>query len=161
MGRLGYQQQTENQVIDSIFANLGDITLLLPMSAVAEVVMDLDISREAQSFDWLHGWLHWRDLKLPLLAFEQLLGGEKMPLSQDAKVLVLNTLGKGKDIDFYAILLQELPNPARVSEHDEIKTLRNTDANDYIKMRVELNDRQAIIPDLEALERFVRASLVR
>ncbi len=160
MEHTGFNKQLDDQVVDSMFADLGDVTLLLPMSAIAEVVLDVNVTDPAEGLDWLHGWIAWRNIKLPLVAFEQLVGSEKMALGEEPKVLVLNTLGKGKGTDFYAILLNELPQPARIAEHDEIKTLRNAEANDYVRMKVELDERQAIIPDLESLERFVRASTV-
>lgn len=160
MEQTALKQQPENQVVDSLFADLGEVTLLLPMASVAEVVLNVDITDAAEGAEWLHGWFDWRDIKLPLIAFEQLISGNKMVPEKDAKVLVLNTLGKGKGTDFYAILLQELPQPARVSAFDEIKILRNAGENAYVSMKVEFEDRQAVIPDLEALERFVRASVV-
>ena len=158
MDQPGFTQQEDDLIVDSLFANLGETTLLLPMSAVAEVVMDVKVSDAEQKPDWLHGWVNWRNLKLPLVAFEQLLGHEKNPIDDNAKVLVLNTLGKAKGVEFFAILLQGPPHPARVSSADAMKTHRITEKNDYVKMKVELNERSAVIPDLAALERLARDS---
>jgi len=145
------------EVVDSLLVELTDDTLLLPMSAVAEVVREVTPKRDQQTAEGIYGWLDWRDLKIPLCSFEALSGSEMPVLPNPAHAVVLNALnGEGK-LDFYGLLIQNFPSPVRLADDDDLQSveLGDTEAGETILMKTIVGQQSAYIPNLERLEQLV------
>ena len=145
-----------NRVIDAIRVLVAEKWLLFPMVAVAEVVRSAPVINKGNDSPYLHGWLQWRDSEIPLLAYEKLSGQEKHPHSGTVNALVVNTLGKGEGMDFYAVLIDDLPQPSRITDTSEFIESAG-EPGEYEFMKVQLDGLDAIVPDLQGLERLLRA----
>ena len=153
------KRQEVKAVVDAMQVMVVDQPVLVPMSAVAEVVRSATVVHRPDDPQWLHGWLQWRELEIPLVAYESLSGGEKGGLGESVNAVVINTLGRAKGMEFYAFLLSDLPRPARISEADNLQQIEGRVAGHYQSMKVNLENTTLTIPDLPELERFLVASL--
>ncbi len=163
MGQLVMQQKKQQDEVDSLFVPLGDNSLLVPMSSVAEVVQNVECEPQADAPAWLLGWVEWRKQRVPFISFEVLAGGDRQGASEVSLVLVMNTLNHSRNsatgFPFYAIQIQDFPHLVRISEDDQLQEISETTKTPHITMKVGLDERVALIPDLESLEKYLSENL--
>ena len=84
MNQLVHHPQQLASFVDSLLMPITATTLLLPVSAIFEVVDDIDLqpaddnSSTADSQpDWLYGTVQWRENSVKVLCYEALVGAGK------------------------------------------------------------------------------------
>lgn len=142
--------------IDSVHCLLIPVygeNLLLPNAAVAEVVAYTDSESASNAPEWLLGYMNWRDLRIPLISFEAVTGGELAPLQKNSRIAILNTLNRNQQLSHFGIVTQGIPHLQVVQEkqllRDEEPARPRTSIVDYIQ----LNDETVLVPDLDDLEK--------
>jgi chemosensory pili system protein ChpC len=163
MGELMMQQKSQQDEVDSLFVQLNSDSLLLPMSSVAEVIQHVDCEPQADASAWLLGWVEWRKQRVPFISLEVLAGGDRQGDSEVSLALVMNTLNHSQNsatgFPFYAIQIQDFPHLVRISEDDQLQEISGTTKALYTTMKVGLDERVALIPDLESLEKYLSENL--
>jgi chemosensory pili system protein ChpC len=128
---------------------LADRMLLMPNVAGAELIPYRAPQAVQGMPAWFLGQVQWRDLSLPLLSFEAASSGQAQPVSNTARVAVLNAVGGRNHVKFIALLVQGIPHSIKVdaslARADVALAPLELDA-------VNLGDVQARIPDLVGLE---------
>ena len=84
--------------------------VILPNSAIAEIVPIRNIINVANKPGWMLGYLDWRGNSVPLVSFEAL-GGVRMPslASGEVKAAVVYSISGDKDFPFMSFLVQGAP----------------------------------------------------
>lgn len=163
MGELMMQQKSQQDEVDSLFVQLNSDSLLLPMSSVAEVIQHVDCEPQADAPAWLLGWVEWRKQRVPFISLEVLAGGDRQGGSEVSLALVMNTLNHSQNsatgFPFYAIQIQDFPHLVRISEDDQLQEISGTTKTPHTTMKVGLDERVALIPDLESLEKYLSENL--
>lgn len=144
--------------VDGLFVPIDNATLLLPMSAVAEVTNTFRVQSAEVQPECVYGTVGWRDIVIPLVSLEVLMGAGKPELPKVFQAAVVNTLGLKDGFDFYAVLVQGYPRPVRISDQDELTEVTGQEVTGVL-MEVELEGHRALIPDLEGLEKYLSDSL--
>ncbi len=126
--------------------------LVLPNTAVAEVIVYSEPAPVADGPEWLLGLLNWRERDVPLLSFEALSGQPKPAAPLRAKIVVLNALGGNPDLNFFAVLVHGIPQLANIDERRITAIDYTPDADSVIASRVVVDGETAVIPDLDAIE---------
>lgn len=136
--------------ISCLLATLSDRKLLLPITAVAEVINTVTMPEAGNDQTALYGWINWRDQKIPLISLENAVGGDRPQLKLENRMAVLNAVGDAAGLGFYAILLQSLPTPVQVSA----ETMRegNGKASALSIAEAVVGDEEVTVPDLLAIE---------
>ena len=144
-------------VVDSLIVELSDDRLLIPMSAVAEVVREVKPQSDSSMPQWMYGWLDWRHMRIPLCSFEGLSGKPAPALPVPAHALVVNTLNGGEELPFFGLLIQNFPGPVRVAEDDDVQQVEMTagETDSAFLMKLILDKQTAFIPDLEKVEQLI------
>jgi chemosensory pili system protein ChpC len=144
---------TQDGIIEvaSLLIPLNDKQLLLPNVTVAEIIPYRAPTVTSDHCSWLLGQLEWRNISIPVLSYEALSGSEVPPI-EGARLAVVNGTGKNQNLPFYAILIQGIPKLTHVKE-DDVVTVEAIHSGPYDQMTVSLFDEQAMIPDLEMIER--------
>jgi chemosensory pili system protein ChpC len=134
--------------------------LLLPNATIAEVLSYADPEPVANTPDWLLGRIRWRGWQLPLIAFSRLSGIAEESGGLGSKVIVLKALGGDAKFPYFALLTQGFPRLVTVSpdtvvaDGGEDETLPAG-----VQARVMLNQDNALLPDLEGIERLIADAL--
>lgn len=139
--------------IRGVLIPVGNSSLLLPNAVVAEVIDYRDPSGEVDAEDaaWLRGSVSWRQHKLPLVAFEGLLG-ETFELPRRARIAICHALDPDAKQAFIGIVSGGIPRLVRVRESViEPLAVTEEDEDRPILARVRVNDVDAIIPDMDKL----------
>lgn len=143
--------------IRGVFIPVGDSRLLLPNAVVAEIIdyREAADQDDLSEHDWWRGLVHWRQHKLPLVAFEALLGGE-FTLSRRARIVVCNALNDDALEDFVGIVSAGIPRMVLVREEQiEVLPAQPGDEERPIVARIRVNDQEALIPDMDRIEELV------
>ena len=135
--------------------------LLLPNATIAEVLSYADPEPVADAPDWLLGRIRWRGWQLPLIAFARLSGIAQESGGLGSKVIVLKALGGDAKFPYFALLTQGFPRLVTVSP-DTVVADGGADDETLpagVQARVMLNQDNALLPDLEAIERMIGEAL--
>lgn len=135
--------------LTGLLLTLSDRLLLLPNTAVAELVAYRHVQPAENSPNWLLGQISWRDLNLPLLSFEAA-SSDASVVTERARVVIVNAIGGRPKFRYFGLLIQGIPRSTRIdesllSEQDETLLPLELDA-------VNIEGEIAKIPDLIALE---------
>lgn len=140
------------QEVASLLIPIQGRLLLAPNVTVAEIVPVSQVIPVQDAPVWYLGNCAWREQTIPLLSFEVMNGEEKPGVASRSRFAVLNTTGVNESLPFIAILTQGLPRLARVTE-EEITQREDADNKPYELMHVSWAGEEAVIPDVEAIER--------
>jgi len=140
--------QTASQ-LTGLLLTLSDRLLLLPNTAIAELVAYRHVQPAENSPNWLLGQIRWRDLNLPLLSFESA-STDTVVRTERARVVIINAIGGRPKFRYFALLLQGIPRSVRIEENllsEQGETLLPLELD-----AVSIDGEIARIPDLVALE---------
>lgn len=170
-------EQGGKKGLSCLLLPLPQKTLVVPNVQVAEILLNANVqwnSQQKDLFPWLEGWLDWRGIFVPLLAWEAL--AEDMSIHSDeilkksaiaanleaptgdvsSKFAVLHAMTQGSFHAFYAFRLIASPrlltvNMAQITEDktsrsDVLETLPGQ------AMAVDIDGLDAFIPDLQYIE---------
>jgi chemosensory pili system protein ChpC len=144
---------TRDQIYAVLMA-LNDDTILLPNSAVAEV-----LSREALHPagpgvpSWLLGYSAWNNRRVPVISFEGMNGAPAADMTRRARVVVLNSLGTHLPTGLFGVVAQGYPHLVTLNRAAVTAgPLRNTDRPDLVLSRVKIASQETVIPDLDTIE---------
>ncbi len=152
VAQLEYQ---EGQQLTGLTLSLAGRTLLIPNTAVAELIAWQSPAALPDNVDktsGLIGCINWRGQQLPLVSLEVLAGEAEPDVTGTTRIAIFNSLEPSGGLGFYAVLLQGIPRSVQVDEgrlHSNSRLqLRNGEL-----MAVQLDGQDMLIPDLEGLER--------
>ena len=136
----------------------GD-SLLLPNAVVAEVLSFSAPDAVEGAPDWLLGNIRWRGWQMPLVAFSRMAGIAEEQGGLGSKVVVLKALGGNPKAPYFAVLTQGFPRLVTVTETTLSAEGDDTELLEGVLGRVRLNDDDALVPDLAAIEEQIAAAL--
>lgn len=146
-------------IIRGVLIQVADARLLLPNATIAEVLSYAAPEPLADAPDWLLGRIRWRGWQLPLMSFSRFAGIAEEEGGLGSKVIVLKALGGNPRQPYFAMLTQGFPRLVTVTE-STLATLDDDSALPAgVLARVRLNENEAMVPDLAALEQRVHAAL--
>ncbi|HEY0661115.1 MAG TPA: chemotaxis protein CheW [Lysobacter sp.] len=150
---------SQQQDIRGVLIAIGGGRLLLPNATIAEVLSFAPPEPIADAPDWLLGRLRWRGWQLPLIAFARLAGIAEEQGGLGSKVVVLKAMGGNPKAPYFALLTQGFPRLVTVSQQTLLIDEDQSDLPQGVHARVRLNEDNAFVPDLEAIESLVGGAL--
>ncbi len=129
-------------------------SLLLPNANVAEVIQYKQPEPLKGAPEWLLGFIHWREIKVPLLAYESVIGQSKPSTSGVKWIIIVNSLGGKNDLPFFGILVQGKPQLIQVDE--SVVTPMTSKEQKGVLRHVHVHGDPALIPDPDYLESMIR-----
>jgi chemosensory pili system protein ChpC len=139
-------------IIRGVLIQVAEARLLLPNATIAEVLSYADPEPVADAPDWLLGRMRWRGWQLPLVSFSRFSGIAEDRGGLGSKVIVLKALGGDAKHPFFALLTQGFPRLVTVTEGTLVSDSDDAGVPEGVLARVRLNDDDALLPDLTAIE---------
>ena len=139
--------------VASLIIPLENSSLLVPNSCVAEIVPYATTETAEDAPEWVIGNVSWRDLPLPCLSFEKLIGAIEGEVAVAERIAIFNTLGEDFEKRFYGIVINGIPRLARITEQEIVE--EEAEKSAFEKMKVQINGEPCTIPDLEAVEKLL------
>ena len=103
--------------------------------------------------DWLYGIVVWRYFSVPLVSFDALLGAPEQDIGHRARIALIKTVSDAGSRPYTAFLIQSIPRLVTVTEDSMAVIQSDGETNPLLAHHVRINDQDAWIPDLDALER--------
>ena len=137
---------------------LAGMRLLLPTTAIAEIVDWQTPAPVADAPDWLLGMMAWRGLQIPLLSFEAANGEAPGEVQRRGRVAVLNGIGGDPDLPFYAVQAQGIPHLTSADQHSLQAISEPESLLPLVSGIASLQDQEVLIPDLDKLEALIKST---
>lgn len=153
-GKTNSNPQSGN-LISSILIPLHNQTLLLPRTAIAEVISYVAPEPLQDAPQWLHGTLRWREQLLLLISFEALQRKPIPPLSEHTHIVIFNTVKSLSNRKFYALITQGIPQLI-LARADNLSASSKAPNNSLLCCYAEINQCPVVIPDLGYLEEMLQ-----
>lgn len=148
--------------IRSLLLPLEDDNLLLPGTVVAEVVGYIPPEPAGDGApDWLLGSIDWRGQRVPCVAFESL-DGQSLPegAGARARLVVLKAVGEDPTLPYIAVRTRSIPRLINV-DREGLEIRDDETPPQGIQQAVLAHGEPALIPDLAAVEGWIRSALHR
>lgn len=142
-------QKTE---LDVSLINLIDCKLVLPTSAIVEVVPVTVPQVVGKMPRWFLGFLPWEGLRIPFISFEAI-NGEGFKINNTSNVLILKTATSILQCKFIALLIQDVPMSCDITENSIVGVVG--DLSKYELENIRINDFVAKVPDMLAIEKLL------
>lgn len=151
----------KNTVIHSQLITAGQHVLLVPNTAVAEIVHYTDPQPADNAPDWLLGTMEWRGLRLPVISFQHAAGDASGEPGATRRIAVINGVHNDNSLQFYAMVIEGNPRLVNIGA-ESISTRADGESAQLQLQQVTVNDViDAVIPDLSALEQLITREGVR
>lgn len=150
----------KSSVIHSQLITTGQQVLLLPNTAVAEIVHYSAPQPADNAPDWLLGTMEWRGLRLPVISFERAAGDTPGETGAGQRIAVINGVHNDNSLQFYALVIEGNPRLVNVGA-ESISTSADGESARLQLQQVTVNNIAAVIPDLGALEQLITREGVR
>ncbi|MGF1546899.1 MAG: chemotaxis protein CheW [Thiotrichales bacterium] len=148
-----------NHKIQSLIVPLRQFNLLLPQSALVEVLSMPDVKSLPGAEPWIKGLLGWRERDLPLVSFERycdLLPGESQ--SRSRRVAILQGVSGLNGLESYGIEIQGIPHPVRLGLTD-VRPIPTGVTCDLVEQFVQAAGVKCYLLNHDRLERRIEAAL--
>ncbi len=143
--------------IHSQILSLEGDPIILPNTAVAEIINYSDPTPVDNSPEWILGTMEWRGIRIPLMSLEAAMGKNMPATSSSNHIAILNSISDDDSLNFYAIVTGALPRLVNLDEK-KITAAANDDSEELVLSNVLVNKSAAIIPDLNAIEDMVKST---
>ena len=141
--------------IRTILAPLIDGYVMLPNSAVGEILNFTSPEPFKHGPPWLLGEIAWRGWQVPVINYERLLKDNGVTsITSKTRVLIVKTLGESTQVNYIGLVIQGLPRLKKVSASTLIEQ-ESDELPDTVFSKVTIDDLQAVIPELGDLTRTV------
>jgi chemosensory pili system protein ChpC len=141
--------------IRTILAPLTDGYVLLPNSAVGEILNFTSPEPFKQGPPWLLGEIAWRGWQVPVINYERLLkDGSGTKITSKSRILIVKTLGESTQVNYLGLVIQGLPRLKKVNAITLVESPAGELPETVFSM-VTIDDLKAVIPELGDLTRVV------
>ena len=141
--------------IRTIMAPLTEGYVMLPCSAVAEVMNFTSPQPLKKAPPWLLGELAWHGWQVPVISYERLVNAHvNKTANTRARILIIKTLGESTQVNYIGLVIQGLPRLRKVSATTLVEN-QAEELPDTVFSNVSIDDLQAVIPRLGRLTKTV------
>tara|TARA_B110001452_G_scaffold71725_1_gene57928 strand:- start:738 stop:1229 length:492 start_codon:yes stop_codon:yes gene_type:complete len=157
MSLLFLDQQPVIEKIDCLSVDIGREQLLVPMPAVAEIILNQRIEKSDRLPVWVRGWIVWRYLSIPLIDFRALQDGlNASDFGSRTRVLVMKSFAEGHSHNNYAIMTRGFPYTLSVEADCEMTTQALNDNGKCIKIDLHLQGKKFLLPNFTEIETYLK-----
>jgi len=129
---------------------LVSLNLLVPSSAVAEII-GYSVPRELDDCsDWFEGVVQWRGVYVPVIAIEQMCNIATASTGPRTRIAVVYNPQKDPDLPYVGIHMQDIPR-AYLADPDATESGSSDGLSEYLLTRVDDEQLARVIPDLDKI----------
>jgi chemosensory pili system protein ChpC len=129
---------------------LTSLNLLVPNSAVAEIIGYSAPRPLSQCSDWFVGVVLWRGVYIPVIAVEQMCDIATAAAGPRARIAVIYNPEKDPELPYVGIHMQDIPR-AYLADPDSTESGSSDGLGEYLLTRVDDEELARVIPDLDMI----------
>ena len=139
-------------VVRSQLIALESLRLVLPNTAIAEVIAYQQPELPEGMPEWFLGYVSWRGYQIPVVSFELMVEQPASKPDRRSRIIILNSITADTECPFYGMLSTGIPRLMNV-ETSNIQDAPEIGETDSLMLRHVIVDKQAaVIPDQYELE---------
>jgi chemosensory pili system protein ChpC len=140
----------DNSSIRCMILPLASINLVVPNSAVAEIISYSAPKKLADSSDWFGGMVLWRGVFVPIVAVEEMCTIDRALTGPRARIAILYNLNKDQDLPYIGIHMQDIPR-VYLAESGRMKSRSDENLGKYLLSHVDEEPFARAIPNLDTI----------
>jgi len=129
---------------------MSSISLVIPSSAVAEIIGYSKPQKLNDTSDWFLGVVLWRGAYVPVISVEELCSLDTVHLGNRSRIGVIYNPEKDEDLPYIGLHMQDIPR-AYLAESDSMESGSDDGLSPYLLSRVDNDQFQRAIPNLDAM----------
>ena len=129
---------------------LTAINLLVPNSAVAEIIGYSEPRALDGCSEWFPGVVLWRGVYVPVVAVERICDVADAQVGPRARIAVIYIPEKDADLPYLGIQMQDIPR-AYLADPDTTESGHSDGLSPYLLTRVDAEEQARVIPDLDRI----------
>ena len=129
---------------------LKSLNLLIPNSAVAEIIGYSTPRELPDTSDWFAGVVLWRGVYIPVVAVEQMCDIDVAGVGPRARIAIIYNPEKDPDLPYLGIHMQDIPR-AYLAEAETTVSGSDEGLPAYLLSRVDDEQYRRAIPDLDRI----------
>ena len=150
----------EQESIRCMQLPLVNLQLLVPNSAVAEIIGYTHPEADYAGDGWYDGQISWRGVLVPVVSVEKMCDqGSAEPGPRSRIAIIYNPSGDN-DLPYLGIILQDIPR-AYLAEEERMQDVIEAPGCDYLQGRADIMIEQLVIPDLDAIASAIKQRLTQ
>ncbi len=146
------------QKLQALIVPMRQQNLVLPQSALVEVLPMPELKPLPVRESWIAGLLEWRGKEIPLVSIERYCGWSGMDQIKARRVAVLHGVAGIEGLEYFAIEVQGIPHPIRLGESD-IVAVEGERRCDLIASHVQASGIWAVLMKMDVLEKNLRSAI--
>ncbi len=151
------QEEVVQEKVRSLWVPLREMNLLLPNVAVAEIGSYRVPEAQDDTPEWFLGTVKWRERSIPVISLEAVCGLNVPSNPVFSRLMVVNSVTLDSPVEHYAIVTAGLPGLIQFGEDTADEVLEYE--HDSLQCLVRIGNEEAMIPDLEYLQRMLERQL--
>jgi chemosensory pili system protein ChpC len=140
----------ENSSIRCMQLPLMGMYLLLPNSAVAEIIGYIEPEVGSEGPDWYHGNIFWRGVMVPVISVEKMCRSVSIDPGPRSRIAVVYNFNSDQSMPYFGIMLQDIPRAYLAEEERLIESNVAVDCK-YLATQADAIIGQLYIPDIDAI----------
>lgn len=141
---------SESQTVRCMLLPMSSINLVIPNSAVAEIIGYSEPRRLDDSSDWFLGVVLWRGAYVPVISVEQMCGIDSVHIVPRSRIGIIYNPEKDDDLPYIGLHMQDIPR-AYLAEVDKMESGSDDDLGQYLLSRLDDDQYARAIPNLDAI----------
>ena len=129
---------------------LTAINLLIPNSAVAEIIGYSEPRELNGSSDWFPGVVLWRGVYVPVVVVERMCEMAESSVGPRARIAIVYNPEKDPDLPYLGIQMQDIPR-AYLADPDTTESGSSEGLSPYLLTRVDAEEQARVIPDVDKI----------
>lgn len=141
---------SESQTVRCMLLPMSSINLVIPNSAVAEIIGYSEPRRLDDSSDWFLGVVLWRGAYVPVISVEQMCGIDSVHIVPRSRIGIIYNPEKDDDLPYIGLHMQDIPR-AYLAEVDKMESGSDDGLGQYLLSRLDDDQYARAIPNLDAI----------
>ena len=129
---------------------LSSINLLIPNSAVAEIIGYSTPRALPDSSEWFPGVVMWRGVFVPVVSLEEMCSLDPAMVGPRSRVAIIYNPEKDSELPYLGIHIQDIPR-AYLAEIEKVESGSDDGLSQYLLSTVDEEQLARVIPNMDSI----------
>jgi len=129
---------------------LTSLNLLIPNSAVAEIIGYSTPRHLPDTSDWFSGVVLWRGVYVPVVVVEQMCNISTAQMGPRARIAIVYNPEKDPELPYIGVHMQDIPR-AYLAEAESMESGSDENLSPYLITQVDDEQLARVIPDMDRI----------
>lgn len=144
------------QAVRCMLLPLAALNVLIPNSAVAEIIGYSSPLKLNATSDWFAGVVLWRGVYVPVVALEEMCAIGSAMVGPRTRIAIIYNPEKDPELPYLGLHIQDIPR-AYLAEPDTVHTATDDGLSPYLLSRIGEDELLRVIPNLDRVIETVKS----